>query len=262
MESAKRGKSGATVSSDSVAELRLGQPEVVRDLQVRSALVGDHPVLYARATLSCRQKRDASLRRTLQEQLAKLLWTRSASSSYEGTSSHGITHDVRIVRTILNRPLLRVSDRRCASVSFSWTTGVLWAALSDEGTGVGIDASEAAEFEGPYPYERVFGEPEWGAWFTGGRETYPETAALVWSGKEAVVKAIGSGFHLIAPREVEIVPCDTQRDQIRCRAGFSNRVLERFPELRRARTCIMSFKESRAWLSIALIEVHIEGMGG
>ena len=327
MESANRDEHGWAVPTDSVAVLRLGRQEVVRDVTVECVSVGDHPVLYARATLSGSARRNARLRRALEEELAKLMWNRSlfpadeisnpdgqvgqpplcpassggrskqlpygglplppgaspfpfplprgegwgggagiprvkAPTFDESTESHGVTHDLRIVRTILGGPNLCVTGRRCGSVSFSWTTGVLWAALAEERLGIGIDAATADEFEGPYPYERAFGEPEWGAWFAGGRERYPEAAALVWSGKEAVVKAIGSGFHLIAPREVAILPCEKHGERFMCGASFSDRTLQRFPELRSAKACIMSFKASRAWVSIALIEGHIQGVSG
>jgi phosphopantetheinyl transferase (holo-ACP synthase) len=324
MESPNQDEQGSAGTADSVEEFRPGRQEVIRDLTVESVPVGDHPVLYARATLSGSERRDPLLRRALQEKLAKLLWNRSlfpsdkiphpdgefgepprcparrggrstqlpyrlpplhpgagpfpfplplgegwgegagipllkAQSIDKSTGSHGVTHDVRIARTILGRPNLCISGQRCGSISFSWTTGVLWAALAEEGLGLGIDAATAAEFDGPYPYERVFDEPERGAWFAGGRETYPETAALVWSGKEAVVKAIGSGFHLIAPLEVAILPCEKHGERFMCGARFSDRTLQRFPELRSAKACIVSFKESQAWVSIALIEGTSKG---
>ena len=259
-ERADRDSRGSTTRPDLVTGLPTSRECVVREFKVGSAEVGDHVVLYARATLSGSQRMDVSLRHAQQQKIARILWNRGLFPSNRTTGSHGFMQDVRVVRTSLGKPLLCVAGEFHGGLSFSQTTGRLWAALAKDGLDVGIDAAEPLEFTGPYPFERVFGELEWRAWFDSGHETYPESAALVWSCKEAVAKAFGCGFHLIEPLDIGIVPRGKCGEGIASRACLSDRTLRRFPALRSATIAVVSFRECHAWVSIALAEDHIEGL--
>ncbi|MFI5355402.1 MAG: 4'-phosphopantetheinyl transferase superfamily protein, partial [Desulfobaccales bacterium] len=80
----------------------------------------------------------------------------------------------------------------------------LWAAVGSSDSALGLDVATPGEFAGSYPHQRVFLEAEWQTAVTltaGNRE---EAAALLWSVKEAVVKAWGWGFHFLSPRQVEV----------------------------------------------------------
>jgi phosphopantetheinyl transferase len=69
---------------------------------------------------------------------------------------------------------------------------------------VGLDVTVPDEFREGYPYERAFGIRELEKAqrrISGGAAC---AAALIWAGKEAAVKALGCGFHLVDPRSVEI----------------------------------------------------------
>jgi hypothetical protein len=107
-------------------------------------------------------------------------------------------------RDPLGKPQICLGATPGPAISFSWSAGRLWAALGRPECGLGVDAAAPREFAGSYPHQRVFRESEWQTAVTltaGNRE---EAAALLWSVKEAVVKAWGCGFHFLSPRQVEV----------------------------------------------------------
>jgi phosphopantetheinyl transferase (holo-ACP synthase) len=105
----------------------------------------------------------------------------------------------------LGQPLLRLGDQPGPGLSFSEAGGLLWAALTSKGQ-VGIDAAREEDLTPPYPYSRAFRLEEWEwAWrHCQGRAA--SAAALLWAAKEAAVKALGVGFHTIAPLDLEVAP--------------------------------------------------------
>lgn len=113
-----------------------------------------------------------------------------------------------LCRSPLGRPFIRLGPAREISVSFSTTSRGTRAALAPWGR-IGIDAACPAEFDGAYPFSRVFRNREWAmARLACGRRD--RAATMLWSAKEACVKAAGTGFHTLDPRRVECVairPC-------------------------------------------------------
>jgi hypothetical protein len=107
-------------------------------------------------------------------------------------------------RDLLGKPQIWLGAAPGPALSFSWSAGRLWAAVGRSESGLGLDAAAPGEFTGSYPYRRVFMAAEWQSALiltAGNRE---EAAALLWSVKEAVVKARGCGFHFLSPRQVEV----------------------------------------------------------
>jgi len=104
--------------------------------------------------------------------------------------------------TGLGQPRLFLGGQPGPAVSFSQAAGCLWAALAPVGQ-VGVDAALPSEFEAGYPLARVFRAPEldWARPLCGGDTA--GAAALLWALKEAAVKALGVGFHLLDPLAVE-----------------------------------------------------------
>ena len=90
------------------------------------------------------------------------------------------------------------------AISFSWSAGRLWAAAGRPGNSLGLDAAAPEEFAGSYPHQRVFTETERQTAITLARGDAAEAAALLWSVKEAVVKAAGCGFHFLSPKQVQV----------------------------------------------------------
>jgi phosphopantetheinyl transferase len=109
---------------------------------------------------------------------------------------------VTLKTSALGQPRLFLGGQPGPAVSFSQAAGCLWGALAPVGQ-VGVDAALPSEFEAGYPLARVFRpvELDWARPLCGGDTA--GAAALLWALKEAAVKALGAGFHLLAPLEVE-----------------------------------------------------------
>ncbi|MFW6113046.1 MAG: 4'-phosphopantetheinyl transferase superfamily protein, partial [Thermodesulfobacteriota bacterium] len=105
----------------------------------------------------------------------------------------------------LGRPLLRLGAQPGPGISFSQTGDLLWGALIGGGQ-VGLDAAREEDLAPPYPYARVFGPEEWDWVWRHCRGRTASAAALLWAAKEAVVKALGLGFHALNPRDLQVVP--------------------------------------------------------
>jgi hypothetical protein len=105
----------------------------------------------------------------------------------------------------LGQPILLLDGAPILSVSFSLGGGLIWGALAGAGR-VGLDAAFAPDFPPDYPLQRVFSPEEfgWTCALLGGDAS--RAAALLWSLKEAAVKALGVGFNFLAPREITTGP--------------------------------------------------------
>ncbi len=105
--------------------------------------------------------------------------------------------------TALGQPRLLLGGESGPAVSFSQADGRQWAALALAGQ-VGVDVALPSEFEAGYPWTRAFRDSElvWGRRLTGG--DMAPAAALLWSLKEAAVKSLGVGFHLLDPLKVAV----------------------------------------------------------
>ncbi|MBW1942180.1 MAG: 4'-phosphopantetheinyl transferase superfamily protein [Deltaproteobacteria bacterium] len=103
----------------------------------------------------------------------------------------------------LGRPCLLLGDKQGPSLSFSHGEGRLWGAMCSEGS-VGIDVAYPDEFAGGYPFGRAFSPEELDC--AGGlcHNDRALGAALIWSVKEASVKATGAGFHFLDPLDVRV----------------------------------------------------------
>ena len=119
-------------------------------------------------------------------------------------SRRGRVRDFSLSANSLGQPRLLVDGRPGPPISFSWCAGRLFAALGLDQSWIGLDAASPEEFTGPYPYKRVFNpmELQVATLLTGGNRE--EAAALLWSAKEAVVKATGCGYRLFGPRRLRL----------------------------------------------------------
>ena len=118
----------------------------------------------------------------------------------------GAAPPIHVTHSPLGRPELLVEAARGPAISFSEGGGKVWAALCGDASDIGIDAASADEFRGEYPLHRVFHDQELHhvLRLTGG--DVANASALLWSIKEAVVKALGCAFHLVAPLQVNVYP--------------------------------------------------------
>lgn len=150
----------------------------------------------------------------------------------------------RIVYEPAGRPVLGIPSEECPFVSFSHAGAQTWAALSLDGP-VGIDVACSSEFHPPYPIERVFSPLEWkeAAMVCGSPE---DAAPLLWTLKEAAVKALGRGFRDLGPLDVQNRALCRSRGIVRCkiRAG-------------RELSGLALRQESNLWIGIAWLTKEI-----
>jgi phosphopantetheinyl transferase len=206
------------------------------------------PVFYA--CLPCDS--EARLR------LVAILWdhlTATEGSRWQRhQSAGGEALPVQLAPGLLGRPQLLLGKAPGPAVSFSEGGGKVWAALCGDGSDIGIDVAGADEFCGEYPLHRVFqpAELEHAARLTGGELAV--AAALLWSIKEATVKALGCAFHLVEPRQITVYPVAEGAGGYAFAVGLSGQARERFPLTDREPLWVRSFPQSRRWLSIAHLQ--------
>ncbi len=113
--------------------------------------------------------------------------------------------EIQIKSGALGKPELYVDGHEGPSVSFSHTAAATWGALCWTGGIVGIDVACREEFPHNYPFHRAFHEEEFSKELEITQGNISEAAVLLWTAKEAVVKCIGTAFHLIDPLELRMV---------------------------------------------------------
>ncbi|MBN2439605.1 MAG: 4'-phosphopantetheinyl transferase superfamily protein [Deltaproteobacteria bacterium] len=160
---------------------------------------------------------------------------------------------IHVVHDPLGRPQLLLGEYRGPAISFSAGGGKVWAALCGNESDIGIDLAAADEFQPEYPLRRVFQDQELqhALRLTGG--DLEKASALLWSIKEAVVKALGCAFHLVAPRQVHVYPSIGGNGGHTFPVHLSAKALERFPAGAGRSIWVRSFPQAKMWLSIALL---------
>jgi phosphopantetheinyl transferase len=168
-------------------------------------------------------------------------------------SSNSAAFPIQVVRDPLGKPHLLLGEYRGPAISFSEGGGRAWAALCGDESDIGIDVAEADEFHGGYPFHRAFHAQEFqhGLRLTAGDAA--QAAALLWSIKEAVVKALGCGFHLVEPRDINVLPAAAGDSEYTFPVGLSRKALERVPASAGRSVWVRSIPHAKRWLSIAFL---------
>lgn len=175
----------------------------------------------------------------------------TCGSSEEESHDEGRLSQVRLSHDALGRPFLFVGSKRGPSVSFSYSHGVVWGALCEEGPRCGIDSARGDEFAPGYPFDRAFNEEEFAQAITTVSSDCCDAAAALWSAKEAVVKAIGCGFNLIDPLEVTIRFTSVFPYEFEGHGVVNEQALSRVP-LRGAVFPVRTFRYAQDWVSVAV----------
>jgi hypothetical protein len=186
---------------------------------------------------------------TLWDHLAAMespLWKRCQSSNRAA-------FPIQVVRGRLGRPHLLLGDYRGPAISFSENGGYLWAALCADESDIGIDAAGSDEFHGEYPFHRVFHPQELQHALQLAGEDLENASALLWSVKEAVVKALGCAFYLVDPRQITVYPAAGENGGYTFPVGLSGKALVRFPMAAGRPLWVRSLPRGKTWLSIALL---------
>lgn len=211
----------------------------------------------------CLRLREGSVgstaRQEAKELLATALWRKLDGLADEGRRPLFTAGDVTTGG--LGRPLLVVAGRRIANVSFSYGNGEAWAVVCRPSRSCGIDVAGRKEFGSEYPYQRVFSSAELssGSEMTCGEPE--ETAALLWSAKEAVVKAFGWGFHFLEPIDVSLEPTVRRGTGCEMRARLTGRWRSTFSRFGDVHACVRTVRVRDCWVSVAMIESELTGGG-
>jgi hypothetical protein len=168
---------------------------------------------------------------------------------------------IRVIRGHLGRPQLLLGDHMGPAISFCESGRNLWAALCGDEHDIGIDVAESHEFQGKYPFYRVFHPQELEHALKPAGEDLKKAAALLWSVKEAAAKALGCGFHLVDPLHVIVYPSidgatggtEKKNGIYDFPVGLSEKTAKRFPMAQDRSLWVRSVCRGRMWLSIALL---------
>jgi len=172
----------------------------------------------------------------------------------EGRFSDRADLPLQILHDPLGRPHLRLGGCEGPAISFSEGGGKIWAALSGDAPAIGIVAAGTDEFPDDYPFHRAFHDQELrhALMLTSGNSK--KASALLWSIKEAAVKAVGCAFHLVDPRQICVDPSVAEEDGGHFfTVGFSGKALVRFPLMKDRCLWVRSHFQEEMWLSIALL---------
>ncbi|MGA7826405.1 MAG: 4'-phosphopantetheinyl transferase superfamily protein [Geobacteraceae bacterium] len=178
-------------------------------------------------------------------------------------SSRGAALPIQLAYGLLGRPHLLVGESPGPAISFSEGSGRVWAALSGDESDIGIDVAGTDEFHKEYPFQRVFQphELQHALMLTGGDPA--EASALLWSVKEAVVKALGCAFHLVEPRHINVYPSAGgmagEGEGYGFSVGLTGKARERFPLADSRSLWVHSRPLGTMWLSIALLDRSATG---
>jgi hypothetical protein len=179
------------------------------------------------------------------------------SSFGKGRYSARDMDPIRVVRDHLGKPHLLRGEYRGPAISFSGGGGNVWAALSGDESDLGIDVALVEEFPGNYPVHRVFHPEELHHALRVAGGDRAQASALLWSVKEAVVKALGCAFHLVEPRHVTVYPSEAgvpvSDGWHSFPVGLSGKALARYPLDASRSLRVRSLPQSKQWLSIAVL---------
>lgn len=167
--------------------------------------------------------------------------------------SNRVALPVQLVHDTLGRPRLLLGEHRGPAVSFTTAGEEVWAALCGDESDIGIDVAGSAEFQEGYPLHRVFHAQELHQALELAGGDLAKAAALLWSVKEAVAKALGCGFHLVAPRDIHVYPSAVEDHGPAFSVSLSGKALLRFPMAERRPITVRSLHQAGTWLSIAAL---------
>ena len=190
--------------------------------------------------------------------LVSILWDHLValeSPLWKGLQSpQAAAFPLHVVRGPLGRPHLLLGEHRGPAISFSEGGGKVWAALCEDLSHIGIDVAGTDEFREEYPFHRVFHDQELQHALSLAGGELGSASALLWSVKEAVVKALGCAFHLVDPLQINVCPSVAGgEDGCPFPVRLSRKALERLPTGACRSIWVRSLPHGKMWRSIALL---------
>jgi len=167
---------------------------------------------------------------------------------------------IQVVHDPLGRPRLLLGKYEGPAVSFSESGGRTWAALCPDTSDIGIDAAGTDEFQQEYPFHRVFHVQELQHALRLTSRDLKKASALLWSIKEASVKALGCAFHLADPLQICVHPSAAENGGWHISTiRLSGKALAR---LANRGILVRSLFQEKAWLSIAMLDRQLNRTEG
>ena len=204
--------------------------------------------------------------------LISILWHHLSAMNNPSSTIHSASSSpafpIQVDHDRLGKPhlLLGAHQEPGPAISFSEGGGKVWAALCGDESNVGIDVADTVEFQGEYPFARVFHAEELQHAMNLTDGDLQKAAALLWSVKEAVVKALGCAFNLVAPLQIHVQPAMegncrgtddadviAEDDEYIFPVRLSGKALARFPIGAGQSLWAHSFPQAGSWLSIAVL---------
>lgn len=200
---------------------------------------------------------DATQRMENRCQLITILWehlrAKKSSPWQYSHFSNRVAFPIQLIHDALGQPNLLFGKNRGPSISFTTAGDKVWAAIACDESDIGIDVAGSAEFPEDYPRQRVFHAPELRQALELADGNPASAAALLWSVKEAVVKALGCAFHLVDPRDVHVHPSAVANGEPIFSVRLSGKALVRFPMADQRLITVRSLSLVGMWLSIAAL---------
>ncbi|HWX23347.1 MAG TPA: 4'-phosphopantetheinyl transferase superfamily protein [Candidatus Binatia bacterium] len=198
----------------------------------------------------------------IKHQLVSVLWDHVVAMDNPlwrfRLSSTSAVFPIQVVHDPLGKPHLRLGAHRGPAISFSEGGGTVWAALCGDESEVGLDVAGAVEFQGEYPFHRVFNAQELQHALNLAGGDLEKASALLWTVKEAVVKALGCAFHFVDPLQIHVDPSIAEDDGYTFPVRLSGKALARFPPGAGPSLWVRSFPQVKLWLSIAVLNRQID----
>jgi phosphopantetheinyl transferase len=215
-------------------------------------------VFYASAPGNSATSTGCETRRTEnRRRLVTILWEHLRAKEFplwkRPRFSNRVALPIRLVHDPLGRPHLLVGEHRGPAISFSTGGEDVWAAICGDASDIGIDVAGSAEFREGYPVHRVFHVQEVHQALELAGGDLAKAAALLWSVKEAVAKALGCAFHLVNPRDIHVDPSAAEEGGPAFSVRLTGKALERFPMADRRPITVRSLPRAGTWLSIAAL---------
>lgn len=159
--------------------------------------------------------------------------------------------DFDIQSNCLGKPKLKIRNGVEFAISFSYGPGRVWAAATHGNTNCGIDVAFPLEFLSPYPLERAFGVNELGFLHSVYELSEPEAACFIWSAKESIVKALGTGYNLCEPLDLLLTGVQSDGDYFQSRFLISPKLKSKLGISRTSRIETVTLREGDGFLSLS-----------